>query len=57
MIPASTPIAETLARLGTPDLAVPSHVRTAHDLWHAIQRGEIAADKKTLAKMERQLCH
>ena len=57
MIPASTPIAETLRQLGAADLVVPSHVRTAHDLWHAIQRKELDAPAVTLKKWERQLCH
>ncbi len=51
MIPPSTPIDETLARLpaAARDLALPPGVRTAHDLVHAIRRGEVACDK-ALAK-------
>ena len=46
MIPPSTPILETLLALGIA-LDLPSHVRTAHDLRHALERKEIEVDAKT----------
>lgn len=56
MIPGSTPIEQVRARL--PEVAaldLPPHVRTAHDLLHAIQRGEIVGEKKTLTAIARQV--
>lgn len=51
MIPPSTPIVETLAQLGL-TLDLPAHVRTAHDLLHALERGEIEASAKAAKQIK-----
>jgi len=51
MIPPSTPILETLLALGL-KLDLPSHVRTAHDLAVALERGEIEVDAKAAKKIK-----
>jgi hypothetical protein len=46
MIAPSTPIEETRAALKL-TVSLPSHVRTAHDLLHALERKEVDIDAKT----------
>lgn len=54
MIPPSTPIAETLAQLGL-TLDIPAHVRTAHDLLHALERGEVEVSAKAAKQIKEKI--
>lgn len=54
MIPPSTPIEEAVRALAL-TVSLPTHVRTAHDLLHALERKEVEVSAKDAKRIKESI--